>query len=628
MERLVSLPPPEPMKFTVTQLAAACADPAYRAALRATPALPPPRAFAPPGQAVQNGAAFHAVAAAFLDWLAAGPNHRRPGPDPEELWKALYKQAGKRELDRLLHARDVEGAARLNTAFRAFTARLADLLLRNPKPNGWAGLFVTHEHRLADTPLPVAGGGTAAVAGRVDALRATGGGFEIVDYKLSRGASLDTDLTQLAIYCRLFRASTHQLRASGVLEYYEPQLHVVPATHEELERVFATRVQPVLDELAAPTAAGDADRPPAPPRGPHTPAAGAPASPGDPAATARAIEECFAAFKLPVRVESWHEAPQLVRYRVQPEPSVKAVSLANRVDDLRVKLGCPERPAVEAAPGCVHVDVPKPRPDPVAWEDFHGRAASVAGERPLSFAVGLGATGEPLVVSLADPNTCHALVAGATGSGKSEFLRAMAASLMAGHKPGALRISLVDPKRLTFTALEGSPYVPGGILTAASEAIALLADAVEEMNRRYELLASEGHDNLAARIAAGRVSLPFHVLLFDEFADLVLGARDERREFERLVAMLAGKGRAAGIHLVLATQRPDRTVVTGLIKANLPLKVCLRVTGAVNSQLVLDRSGAENLLGKGDLLCDRGRGVERAQAPLVSAETMARLARG
>src|SRR5690606_5531175 len=118
----------------------------------------------------------------------------------------------------------------------------------------------------------------------------------------------------------------------------------------------------------------------------------------------------------------------------------------------------------------------------------------------------------------------------------------------------------------------------------------------------------------------------YHVLVFDEFSDLILRSRAEKERFERLVTRLAQKGRAAGVHLVLATQRPDARVVTGLVKSNLPLRICLRVTSGVNSQIVLGEPGAESLLGKGDLLCDRGRGLERAQGPFVQGSNFGRRA--
>jgi S-DNA-T family DNA segregation ATPase FtsK/SpoIIIE len=137
------------------------------------------------------------------------------------------------------------------------------------------------------------------------------------------------------------------------------------------------------------------------------------------------------------------------------------------------------------------------------------------------------------------------------------------------------------------------------------------------MDERYRLLAAEGQTSLQERWEAGMTDIPFLVIIFDEFADLILADRGAKKEFEELVVRLAAKGRAAGIHLLLATQRPDRTIVTGLIKANLPLKICLRVTTATNSQIVIDEPGAECLLGRGDLLCDAGRGLIRAQSCFI-----------
>ena len=186
----------------------------------------------------------------------------------------------------------------------------------------------------------------------------------------------------------------------------------------------------------------------------------------------------------------------------------------------------------------------------------------------------------------------------------------------------------MDPKILTFGDLRDFPHIAGPLITDLNEAIARLEQAVEDMESRYRQLADEGFANLAERLRAGRTDLPFHVIVFDEFADLILAGKSEKVVFESLVARLAAKGRAAGLHLVLATQRPDRNIVTGTIKANLPLKVCLKVTNATNSQIILDEPGAEALVGRGDLLCDRGKGVERAQSPLVRAEDLQQLEAG
>jgi S-DNA-T family DNA segregation ATPase FtsK/SpoIIIE len=238
--------------------------------------------------------------------------------------------------------------------------------------------------------------------------------------------------------------------------------------------------------------------------------------------------------------------------------------------------------------------------------------------------VGVGIDGEVLTADFADPNTRHLLVAGTSGSGKSEFLKCLVASLLAKHPPGALRLSVVDPKILTFGALKNSRHLNEPVLTRIDEAIACLEAAVVQMDARYAQLAIEGLENLGQR--GPRADMPFRVVLFDEFADLVLAGRDERDQFENLVTRLAQKGRAAGIHLVLATQRPDSKIVTGLIKSNLPFRVCLRMVNATNSQIVLDEPGAEALLGRGDLLCQRGLGLERAQAPFISQEELRALA--
>jgi S-DNA-T family DNA segregation ATPase FtsK/SpoIIIE len=248
-----------------------------------------------------------------------------------------------------------------------------------------------------------------------------------------------------------------------------------------------------------------------------------------------------------------------------------------------------------------------------------------SGELPESrqvtaFPVGISVTGETVVADLANPNTCHLLVGGTSGSGKSEFLKSVVASLAARNAPSALQFSIVDPKVLTFGGITGSPWLANPVLTTLDDALILLRQAVEEMEQRYQRLASEKVVNLQERLAKGLTDMPVRVIVFDEFADLILSGKAERREFETLVARIAAKGRAAGIHLILATQRPDRTIVTGLISANLPMKVCLRVVKDTNSRIVLGESGGEALLGRGDMLCDLGRGIVRCQSPIISQE--------
>jgi S-DNA-T family DNA segregation ATPase FtsK/SpoIIIE len=292
-------------------------------------------------------------------------------------------------------------------------------------------------------------------------------------------------------------------------------------------------------------------------------------------------------------------------------------SLANRAADLQVKLGLAEPPLIKAGKGFVILDLPRPEPKPCLLKDALERGLRSALKSPVAFPIGIDVEGGPVVADLAEPNTCHALVAGSTGSGKSEWLKAMVATMLLRGSPEQIKIALIDPKILTFSGVDGSPYLWRPVATTLADALHILRDAVKEMDARYQTLNRAGVVNLGDYIKAGRTDLPFLVLIFDEFADLILAGRDDKKEFESLVARIAGKGRAAGIHLVLATQRPDRAVVTGLIKSNLPLKVCLKVANAVNAQIVLDEPGAESLFGKGDLLCDFGKSVVRAQGLFI-----------
>jgi S-DNA-T family DNA segregation ATPase FtsK/SpoIIIE len=407
---------------------------------------------------------------------------------------------------------------------------------------------------------------------------------------------------------------------NGVLEFYEPALHAIAVPYAELDALFEEVVQPVLRELAGNSpgklSPRDTTARKAVPKGARGTSASIESSPADPIGTA--IETCYAHFKLPVRILGCEDAPQLIRYRVQPASGVKVVSLANRSEDLQVALKLAQAPLIQAGPGFVTIDIPKPAASIVGWRDVMLRMQSDAG--PVSFPIGLGIDNSLLLADLAEANTCHALVAGAAGSGKSEFLKSMLASLIVRQTARTLRLTLIDPKLVSFGGLKNARHLTGPIITDLAAAIACLDRAVEDMEGRYQQLAAGGFENLAQR--GSSETMPFRVIVCDEFGDLAFREKREKEHFESLVARIAQKGRAAGIHMVLATQRPDRKIVTGLIKSNLPLKVCLRVTTTVNSSIVIDQPGAENLLGRGDLLCDRGRGIERAQSPFISQEEL------
>jgi DNA segregation ATPase FtsK/SpoIIIE-like protein len=217
-------------------------------------------------------------------------------------------------------------------------------------------------------------------------------------------------------------------------------------------------------------------------------------------------------------------------------------------------------------------------------------------------------------------NTCpHMLVAGTAGSGKSEWLRSALAGLLLANTPSTLQLVLIDPKRSAFNGMEGSPYMYQGwdILHPIDRPIAEVLDVlIDEMNNRNLLFKQEGADDLTAYLAKTGKPLPRLVLFCDEYFDLI-AERRTRQDIEMKVARLGSKGRSSGIHLIIATQYPKADVVTGVLKANLSGRVCLRMTDAKQSQVVLGQSGAERLLGKGDLLFQDVGEPKRLQAAFL-----------
>jgi S-DNA-T family DNA segregation ATPase FtsK/SpoIIIE len=511
----------------------------------------------------------------------------------------------------------------LSRALKEFCRRVAELRLRTPNFQSWQDVYLANEFSVKDIRFDLEDE-TLFVSGQLDAVRShPDTALEIVDYKLSRGSNLKHDLLQICIYARILSLARPGLHFHGTLEYYEPQLHEVNISVQELNSLFDEQVMPVLHEIAGGNKGlGSGSNKSA---GNRAATAKKPSKSGPAVDFSEAIRQCFAAFKLDVKVVGQHEAPQLIRYQVKPAPGVKVVSLANRADDLRVALALPQPPMIEPSQGSVVIDIPKETADVVRWQDITKDPAYAEQAGPVSFPIGIGVDNRIITADFADSNMCHALVAGASGSGKSEFLKCLVASLIAKNRPDTLRLSLIDPKILTFGGLTDIGHLEEPVITDVKKAVPCLRRAVKEMDRRYRILAGDGHENLTERYQSGKRDLHFYVIIFDEYADLILAGKDEKKEFENLVAKLTAKGRAAGIHLVLATQRPDRTVLTGLIKSNLPLKICMKVISAVNSTIVLDQTGAEKLLGRGDLLCDRGKGVERAQSPYITQEELKKL---
>jgi S-DNA-T family DNA segregation ATPase FtsK/SpoIIIE len=246
--------------------------------------------------------------------------------------------------------------------------------------------------------------------------------------------------------------------------------------------------------------------------------------------------------------------------------------------------------------------------------------------RPGRFVVGQSPDGSVLLGDFSDPSTPHLLVGGQAGSGKSVLIQSILASLVQFHGPDAIRFTLVDPKRVTFVGpafrAAVAAHLEGPIRFDVDETLPVIEQLVDLMEERYrqfqdaQVVDIEEFNDGA--IAGGRVER--RVLVIDEFQDL-LTDRGSRDAFVSGIRRLGAKARAAGIHILLATQRPDRDTVPPIIKANLGGKIALRVASLANSRIILDQGGAERLLGKGDLLANLGRGVVRAQAPILGQQS-------
>jgi hypothetical protein len=306
--------------------------------------------------------------------------------------------------------------------------------------------------------------------------------------------------------------------------------------------------------------------------------------------------------------------PTFARLRLKPLGRTSIGKVRNHAKDLRSHIAeIASVPVISDQSGYISVDVQRPDRQTVRLTEHLDRAPTRLDGQPI-FPVGVDVGGNTHWLNLADPSTCHVLAAGTTGSGKSEFLKAMLAGLTARLSPLELRLVLVDPKHVTFNFPQGSPYLLHPVAHSVDEAMPLVQSCFAETERRYALLEKRGLEHVAQ--LTGKEALPRIVMVFDEFADL-MAERDNRRELESSLKRIGALARAAGIHLVLATQRPDKDVVTPLLKANLPTRICLRVEGERNSKIILDDEGGENLLGHGDLFWKHGGGMIRLQGLFV-----------
>ncbi|MBL5884223.1 DNA translocase FtsK 4TM domain-containing protein [Lelliottia aquatilis] len=341
---------------------------------------------------------------------------------------------------------------------------------------------------------------------------------------------------------------------------------------------------------------------------------------------ARLVETRLADFRIKADVVNYSPGPVITRFELNLAPGVKAARISNLSRDLARSLSTVAVRVVEVIPGKPYVglELPNKKRHTVYLREVLDNAKFRDNPSPLTVVLGKDIAGEPVVADLA--KMPHLLVAGTTGSGKSVGVNAMILSMLYKAQPEDVRFIMIDPKMLELSVYEGIPHLLTEVVTDMKDAANALRWSVNEMERRYKLMSALGVRNLAGyndKIAeAARMGrpipdpywkpgdsmdaqhpvlekLPYIVVLVDEFADLMMTVG---KKVEELIARLAQKARAAGIHLVLATQRPSVDVITGLIKANIPTRIAFTVSSKIDSRTILDQAGAESLLGMGDML--------------------------
>ncbi len=338
--------------------------------------------------------------------------------------------------------------------------------------------------------------------------------------------------------------------------------------------------------------------------------------------TSRLIERKLKEFGVDVKVVAAFPGPVITRYEIEPAVGVKGNQVINLIKDLARALSVASIRVVETIPGktSMGLEIPNPKRQIVRLQEILSSQVYADSVSPLTIALGKDISGRPVVSDLA--KMPHALVAGTTGSGKSVAINAVILSLVYKTTPDQTRLILIDPKMLELSVYEGIPHLLTPVVTDMREAASALRWCVNEMERRYKLMSALGVRNLSGYNQKIRDAvknedpvinplappeeapeyleeLPLIVVVIDELADLMMVAG---KKVEHLIARLAQKARASGIHLLLATQRPSVDVITGLIKANIPTRIAFQVSSKIDSRTILDQMGAEALLGQGDML--------------------------
>ncbi len=351
---------------------------------------------------------------------------------------------------------------------------------------------------------------------------------------------------------------------------------------------------------------------------------------GDIKANANIIKRTLAHFNIEVEMDEITVGPTVTRYALKPAQGMKVSRILGLQNDLALALAAHPLRIEAPIPGksLVGIEIPNKSKATVGLATLLSDESFRNSPKPLTIALGRGISGKAVVANLA--KMPHALIAGTTGSGKSVTIHSIITSLLYKNGPESLKLIMIDPKRVELTLYNKIPHLLTPVITDAKNAILALKWAAKEMDRRYDILGKEAvrdiesyHNNILSKIQKNKGEteeaierMPYIVIIIDELADIMIAYP---RELETAIVRLAQMSRAVGIHLILSTQRPEVNVITGLIKANVPARIALKVSSQIDSRTILDAGGAEKLLGAGDMLYSSGQSQpERLQSAFIS----------
>lgn len=329
---------------------------------------------------------------------------------------------------------------------------------------------------------------------------------------------------------------------------------------------------------------------------------------GQISSNARKLEQTLLSFGVKAKVNEVHLGPAVTKYEVQPDIGVKVSKIVNLADDLALALAAKDIRIEAPIPGksAIGIEVPNQEVAMVGLREVL-EAGKKKDEHILSVALGRDISGEPVLASL--NKMPHLLVAGATGSGKSVCINGIITSILMKAKPHEVKLMMIDPKMVELNVYNGIPHLLTPVVTEPKKASQALKKAVAEMERRYDLFSHSGTRNIEGyndlirkqneKNNEKQPTLPYIIVIVDELADLMMVASSD---VEDAITRLAQMARAAGIHMIIATQRPSVDVITGVIKANIPSRIAFGVSSQTDSRTILDSGGAEKLLGRGDML--------------------------